>query len=709
MSHALQPLGKNVERRNFIGGSDARIIMGDDETALLRLWREKRGEAEPQNLAENLIVQLGTATEELNRRWYERNTGQVVTDVQLRAFHPVKRWMAATLDGKVAGTGAVFEAKFMLPWTFSEEAAAGKHMAQLQHNMWVTDARLAVLSIITGGGKWVEMTILADPLYQHLLLVGEQKFWQCVKSGEQPHLFGVETPRPRSGSRPRRRYERLQQLGRTFRCVPPDKVRPSRNTKGPRPISRNWSRRMPGKLSAMDFEQSVPKTAQSVLTCGMLRLPMHRSSPSISAIASALAKAQIELNNPEKSLTATIRSPFPRESDRTFRYASLASGLDIVRKSLGQHEIATIQTTSMEPSGQICLTTLLAHASGEWISSDWPVCSITETVAPHRLGAALTYARRYALFTLVGIAGDDDLDAPELRNIAYAGPHTVDPSEKAKDGPPEELGLEVPHSVDVNATVRSTDSPRRDRGLLVRQQHVRLSEDDSKALRERLISELTQFALSDDLTAWARRILPLKNQLIVTDANEIEAAFATKLGGLGEADSAKLSKGVESKEANGNSTAGIGAAPRRRRRSDYVPETTSSNPNILQSDMSSEDRRSASAEAPSKMTLGRPLRRRNRDHLKFVSTQPCLACGRHPSDPHHLKFAQPRALGRKVSDEYAVPLCRVHHREIHNRGDERKWWQQINIDPLQVAERLWQQTESHEQTREVTSRSDVGE
>ena len=187
----------SANRRSFIGGSDARIIMGDDETALLRLWREKRGETEPEDLTGNLIVQLGSATEELNRRWYERNTGQVVTDVQRRVFHPVKRWMAATLDGKVASTGAVFEAKFMLPWTFSEEAAAEKHMAQLQHNMWVTDARVAVLSIITGGGKWVEMTILADPLYQHLLLVAEQKFWHCVKSGEQPHLFGVEAPRPR--------------------------------------------------------------------------------------------------------------------------------------------------------------------------------------------------------------------------------------------------------------------------------------------------------------------------------------------------------------------------------------------------------------------------------------------------------------------------------------------------------------------------------
>jgi predicted phage-related endonuclease len=186
-----------AERRFFIGGSDARIIMGEDEAALLRLWREKRGEIEPEDPSCNLIVQLGCVTENLNRLWYERNTGQVITDVQRRVFHPIKRWMAATLDGVVEGTGAVFEAKFMLPWNFSEEAAAEKHMAQLQHNMWVTASRTAALSIITGGGKWVEMTIPADPLYQHLLLTAERKFWRCVESGEPPRLFGIEPPRPR--------------------------------------------------------------------------------------------------------------------------------------------------------------------------------------------------------------------------------------------------------------------------------------------------------------------------------------------------------------------------------------------------------------------------------------------------------------------------------------------------------------------------------
>ena len=187
----------NESRRHFVGGSDARTIMGNNEAALIRLWREKRGEVERPDYSDNLLVQLGLATEHLNRQWYERATGQAVKDVQSWVRHPVIRWMAATLDGMVEGTGAVFEAKFMLPWSFSEEAAAEKHMAQLQHNMWVTNATAAVLSIITGGGKWVEIKIPADSLYQHLLLTAEKKFWRCVESGERPRLFGVEPPRAR--------------------------------------------------------------------------------------------------------------------------------------------------------------------------------------------------------------------------------------------------------------------------------------------------------------------------------------------------------------------------------------------------------------------------------------------------------------------------------------------------------------------------------
>src|SRR6202167_771872 len=192
-------LGKTAgvaNRKAFIGGSAARIIVGDDEGALLRLWREKRGEVEPEDLSGNLVVQLGVATERLNRRWYEAQTGKIVTDAQMWRRHMSLRWMAATLDGRVDGTD-VFEAKFMLPWQFSEEAAAEKHAAQLQHNMFVVAARNAVLSVITGGGKWVEIKIHADPLYQHLIVTAERKFWRCVENGEPPTLFAVEPPKPR--------------------------------------------------------------------------------------------------------------------------------------------------------------------------------------------------------------------------------------------------------------------------------------------------------------------------------------------------------------------------------------------------------------------------------------------------------------------------------------------------------------------------------
>ena len=196
---AMPEIGERAEmnkRRFFIGGSDAWIIMGNDEARLIRLWREKRGEAEPEDLSQDLVVQLGSITEKLNRTWYERSSGNAVEDVQRRVRHPVHKWMCATLDGRVRQTETVFEAKFMLPWNFSEEAAAEKHMPQLQHNMWVTASRTAVLSVITGGGKWVEMTVGADPLYQHLLLTAEKKFWRCVESGEPPRLFGIEPPRP---------------------------------------------------------------------------------------------------------------------------------------------------------------------------------------------------------------------------------------------------------------------------------------------------------------------------------------------------------------------------------------------------------------------------------------------------------------------------------------------------------------------------------
>ena len=301
-------------------------------------------------------------------------------------------------------------------------------MAQLQHNMWVTASRTAVLSIITGGGKWVEMTIPADPLYQHLLLTAEKKFWRCVETGETPHLFGVEPPRPRieavrtvdmSASNAWAEFAGLFQATRQAAL---DHERSKAELKALVPedakeASGHGVRAKRSKSGAISFDVLREEPA------------MQRSSNKIGTLAAALAKAQAEIANPEKSLTATIESPFPREGQRTFRYASLSAGLDIVRKCLGQHEIATVQSTAIDrDSGLIRLTTTLVHASGEWVSSDWPVCPASETAAPHRMGAALTYARRYALFTLVGIAGEDDLDAPDL------AVQTIEPSPQT--GPP---------------------------------------------------------------------------------------------------------------------------------------------------------------------------------------------------------------------------------------------------------------------------------
>jgi hypothetical protein len=377
---------------------------------------------------------------------------------------------------------------------------------------------------------------------------------------------------------------------------------------------------------------------------------MHRSSETIGAIATALAKAQGELSNPEKSLTATIRSPFPREADRTFRYASLASGLDIVRKILGQHEIATIQTTMIDQAaGQIRLTTLLAHASGEWISSDWPVCASSETVAPHRMGAALTYARRYALFTLVGIAGEDDLDAPDLDAIP-----------KADAGEPS-----GPDGRDLNGPVHAGGGyPNvRRRALPARTARIILPADQSAVQRDRLLAELDGLRSADDAADWAHRSLPVKNILTIADAQLVEAGFQVKLASNqqpGEFPEAAQNP-VKAQLARANPDATKPPAPH------------SKEPGIRRG-----------------RVAAKTIRLRDSDHRKFVSAQPCLVCGRSPADAHHLRFAQPRALSRKVSDEFTVPLCRVHHRELHRHGAEAAWWQSIKIDPLPIAHRLWE-------------------
>src|SRR5450830_1120718 len=489
----VRAMTNHVSRRSFIGGSDARIIMGDDEAALLRLWREKRGEVEPDDLSGNLIVQLGRVTEDLNRLWYERNTGQAVKDVQCRVLHPVNRWMAATLDGMVEGTGAVFEAKFMLPWSFSEEAAAEKHMAQLQHNMWVTNAKAAALSIITGGGKWVEISIPADCLYQHLLLTAEKKFWACVESGEPPRLYGVEPPRPRIAAvrivdmsasnswaelagvfcQTRAAFLEHERAKTELKILMPEDAKEAFG---------HGIRAKRSKSGAISFDLLSP-----------WRTAMHHSSKTIGTIAAALAKAQAEITNPEKSLIATIRSPFPREADRTFRYASLASGLDIVRKSLGRHEIAVLRTTAIDNEvGLIRLTTVLAHSSGEWISSDWPVCPVSETAVPHRMGAALTYARRYALFTLVGIAGEDDLDAPDLPALKLNGGGrnvgTVDAS-----------GCVNGHSAGPVITPNRLTPNGARRKLLSRPAKPVLAADASAALRDQLLAEMANMTAAEEL------------------------------------------------------------------------------------------------------------------------------------------------------------------------------------------------------------------
>jgi ERF superfamily len=378
---------------------------------------------------------------------------------------------------------------------------------------------------------------------------------------------------------------------------------------------------------------------------------MQYSSDRIGALAAALAKAQAEIANPEKSLTATIVSPFPREGSRTFRYASLSSGLELVRKCLGRHEIATVQTTAIDrDSGLIRLATTLVHASGEWVSSDWPVCPVSETAAPHRLGAALTYARRYALFTLVGIAGEDDLDAPDLSPAVGAPPSQNGPSR------PEHSGGLLNHP----SPSQPASSPLQASQTRARAERVKrpnLAPEASESLRRRLISELDELEGPEALASWAHRALPLKNQLSAGDAQAVEGAFAARLAQLGCVEPVSDPKNRDDNRHG-----------RRPNRADPSPEAVT--------------------------IIGKPIRERDRDHLRFVATQPCLVCGRTPTDPHHVKFAEQRAISREVSDRFTVPICRLHHRELHRRGDERAWWQKQGIDPLAVASRLWADTHS---------------
>ena len=381
---------------------------------------------------------------------------------------------------------------------------------------------------------------------------------------------------------------------------------------------------------------------------------MHRSSELIANLAVALAKAQVELTNPEKSLTATIRSDGPKGADQTFRYASLASGLDIVRKTLGQHEIATVQTTAIDQAaGTVNLTTVLAHASGEWIASDWPVCAIADTATPHRMGAALTYARRYALFTLVGIAGEDDVDAPDLL-----------PPEQQASKPNEPRGGGNSRLNGGHLHAPQLSAVRRNGKIQSNSGEQKLGSEASTALRDRLLGEINTLANGDEAALWARRSLVEKNKLTAPDALHVEEVFQARLASLAtpDTDHPQRAGDLQPSTVQGSPP----AEPKNKSRSKVIDKSV--------------------------LALPEPRRVRDRNHVRHVAKQPCLVCGRQPADAHHLRFAQSRALGRKVSDEFTVPLCRAHHREVHNCGDEVAWWQRAGINAAAMARTLWLET-----------------
>jgi hypothetical protein len=369
---------------------------------------------------------------------------------------------------------------------------------------------------------------------------------------------------------------------------------------------------------------------------------VQRSSESIGTIAAALAKAQAQLVNPEKSLVATIRSEGLRGVERTFRYAPLSSGLDIVRKTLSQHEIATVQTTSIdEAAGIVRLGSVLVHASGEWIASEWPVCPIAEG-SPQRMGAALTYARRYSLFTLVGIAGEDDLDAPDLMEPNPGIEKLRGNSKTASNGgrqtaPDRVAGRGGRANKSGSASLQSE-----------------LSAALSASLRAELLRQIEGLSSADEAALWAQQRLVAKNQLSAADAQQVEEAFAAKLGVI-SAQSAKADDAITA----------------------LTDQSLAEKPTQVDKSV---------------LVFPEPRRIRDREHIRHIMKQACLICGRRPSDPHHLRFAQSQALGRKVSDEFTVPLCRVHHREIHRCGDEVAWWNKTGIDPIAAARALWLKT-----------------
>jgi hypothetical protein len=378
---------------------------------------------------------------------------------------------------------------------------------------------------------------------------------------------------------------------------------------------------------------------------------VQRCSETIGTIAAALAKAQAELVNPEKSLVGTIRSD-AGATERSFRYAPLSSGLEIVRKTLSQHEIATVQTTSIDESaGIVRLSTVLAHASGEWIASDWPVCAVSETAVPHRMGAALTYARRYALFTLVGIAGEDDLDAPDLISQTTP-PSNADRPRGNQNG---QLSRGQVHSPPQFSTGRRAKA-------ISNSLKPTLEPHASAALRDQLTAQLKDLNSAEDAANWAQRVLATKNTLTTADAEGVEQAFQATLASIV----------IEA--------------------SDGPPIAQEARSSVLRAGRRKTRQRAAVIDK-GVLALSAPRRIRDRDHVRLVAKQSCLICGRRPADAHHLRFAQSKAFGRKVSDEFTVPLCRGHHREVHRCGDEAAWWKKAGIDPTVPARALW--LESH--------------
>ena len=377
---------------------------------------------------------------------------------------------------------------------------------------------------------------------------------------------------------------------------------------------------------------------------------MHRSSESIGAIAAALAKAQAELVNPEKSLTGTITTPRSgrRRSEPSAMRRCRVGSRSCARAWASMRSPRCRRPPSTAKRGSMRLTTVLAHSSGEWISSEWPVCPVSETANPRRMGAALTYARRYALFTLVGIAGEDDLDAPDLN-----APTGRDAAGHASDHGAARPMATKEVSRRIGRTVQSIQSSL-------------LAPAASAALRDQLLGEIGGMVSAEAAAMWARQTLKAKNTMTAEDAVLLESAFQAKIAA------------IENDEQRAAAAPASPAVPRKAR---------TQQPPV-----------SDSAELASKgidksvLTFPEPRRLRDKAHLRHVAKQPCLICGRQPADAHHIRFAQPRALGRKVSDEFAVPLCRGHHRENHQHGDEAAWWANAGVDAPAAARRLWMET-----------------